>query len=148
MVLAGGGVGQRVGDVQAVTVEVAAAHVADGDHLVAQLMGDPCCVRADVAETLDGYANLRRIVVPQATQRLVHADHHAAPGGLGAALAATNVDRLAGDDGRDGIADGHAVGVHDPGHRLGVGAHVRGGDVAVRADEQRYLAGVAAGQPF
>src|SRR5205807_9582214 len=36
--------------------------------------------------------------------------------------------------------------VHEPGHHLGVGAHVRGRDVAVRPDQDRDLGGEAAGQ--
>ena len=44
-----------------------------------------------------------------------------------------------------GIAHGHGVGVHDPGHGLGVRVDVGGGDVAVGADDDRDLGGVAAG---
>ena len=55
-------------------------------------------------------------------------------------------DRLAGDHGRDGVPDVHRVRVHDPGHRLGVGVDVRGGDVALGADEDADLGREAAGQ--
>ncbi len=40
----------------------------------------------------------------------------------------------------------HRVGVHDPGHDLGIGVHVGGGNVAVRADHARDFGGIAAGQ--
>src|SRR5258708_22985951 len=39
----------------------------------------------------------------------------------------------------------HGDGVHDPGHDLRVGTHVRRRDVLFRTDEDRYLGGVAAG---
>src|SRR5438477_463730 len=52
-------------------------------------------------------------------------------------------DRLAGDDAELRRADRHRVGVHDPGHRLGVGVDVRGGDVALGADDDADLGGVA-----
>ncbi len=38
----------------------------------------------------------------------------------------------------------HGVGIHDPGHRLFVCAHIGGGDVLFRADELDELGGVAA----
>ncbi len=40
----------------------------------------------------------------------------------------------------------HGDGVHDPGHDLRVGTHVRRRDVLFRTDEDRYLGGVAAGK--
>ena len=40
------------------------------------------------------------------------------------------------------------VGVHDPGHDLGVGADIGGGNVLVRPQQDGDLAGVAAGQPL
>ena len=42
----------------------------------------------------------------------------------------------------------HGIGVHDPGHDLGVGTHVGRGDVAFRADEEADLGGIAPGQPL
>ena len=63
----------------------------------------------------------------------------AAGRGLVAALGAAEADRLAGDDARDRVPDVHRVGVHHPGHDLGVGVHVRRGDVALRADEHLDL---------
>ena len=59
---------------------------------------------------------------------------------------AAEADRLAGDDARDRVARVHRVGVHDPGHDLGVGVHVRRRDVALRADEDLDLGDEAAGQ--
>ena len=65
---------------------------------------------------------------------------------LVAALRAAEADRLAGDDARDRVADVHRVGVHHPGHDLGVGVDVRRRDVLLGADEDLDLGGEAAGQ--
>ena len=57
------------------------------------------------------------------------------------------LDRLAGDARRvEAVKLG--VFVHDPGHHLGVGAHVGGGDVLVGADEVVDLLDELAGQPL
>ena len=69
----------------------------------------------------------------------------AAAGGLAASARAADVDGLAGDDGGDGLAHVHGVGVHDPGHGLLVGVHVGRGNVFFRADEFDQFGGVAAG---
>ena len=52
--------------------------------------------------------------------------------------------RLAGDDAGGGAAGVHRVRVHHPGHDLAVGVDVRRRDVALRADDDADLAGVAA----
>ena len=78
--------------------------------------------------------------------RLVADDHHAAAGGLAASARAAHVQRLAGYDGRHGLAHVHGVGVHHPRHRLLVGVDVGSGHVLLRADELDELSGVAAGQ--
>ncbi len=72
----------------------------------------------------------------------------AAGGRLVATLRAAEADRLAGDDARDGVAGVHRVGVHHPGHDLGVGVDVRGRDVLLGADEDLDLGEEAAGQPL
>ena len=75
-------------------------------------------------------------------------DHAAAAGGLGTAARAAESERLAGDDGGDGVARVHGVGVHDPGHHLLIGIDVGRGHVAFRSDEVDDLGGVAAGELF
>ena len=55
-------------------------------------------------------------------------------------------DRLAGDDARHGVAAVHRDGVHDPGHRLGVGTDIGRRDVGVGADDALELGREAAGQ--
>jgi len=69
-----------------------------------------------------------------------------APGGLGASECAADGHGLAGDNARLGVALMHRDRVHDPGHDLLVGAHVRRGNVLGRADDDADLGGVAAGQ--
>ena len=81
-----------------------------------------------------------------AFQGLLRDQDDAEAGGVYAPLGAADGDGLAGDDGGDGVADVHGVGVHDPGHDLPVGADVGGGDVAVWADQQADLGGVATGE--
>ena len=65
---------------------------------------------------------------------------------LVAALRAAEADRLAGDDAGDRVAGVHRVGVHHPGHDLGVGVDVRRRDVLLGSDEDLDLGEEAAGQ--
>ena len=65
---------------------------------------------------------------------LARRDHHAAAGRFAAAERSAHDDRLAGDDGGFGVADVHAVGVHDPRHDLFVGVDVGRRHVLVGAD--------------
>ena len=104
--------------------------------------GDP-----GVAEALDRDRGAIEVEADVAS-RLDDGHDRAAAGSLDAALGAAQADGLAGDDGGDGVPDVHRVGVHDPGHRLGVRVHVRGRDVPLRADEDADLGRVAARQPF
>ncbi len=121
----------------------AAVVLGDADDGVALFGEELGGVGADVAEALnddaaafDGHAEV--------LHRLVADDGDAAAGGLAASARAAEVDGLAGDDGVDGLAHVHGVGVHDPGHGLLVGAHVGGGNVFFGADEFDELGGVAA----
>jgi hypothetical protein len=47
-----------------------------------------------------------------------------------------------------GVADGHAVGVHDPGHDLGIRPHIGRGNIGVRADQGDQFSGITAGETF
>ena len=78
--------------------------------------------------------------------RFDDAEDRAARRRLVAALGAAQADRLAGDDARDGVAGVHGVGVHHPGHDLGVGVDVRRRDVLLGADEDLDLGEEPAGQ--
>ena len=51
---------------------------------------------------------------------------------------------LPGDHGGHRVAHVHGIRVHDPGHHLHVGAHVRGRNVAVRTHQRNDFGGVAA----
>ncbi len=42
----------------------------------------------------------------------------------------------------------HAVGIHDPAHHLGIGIHIRGGDIRIGADEHDDLRGIAPRHPL
>src|SRR5262249_50796032 len=64
--------------------------------------------------------------------------------GFGTPLRAANAQWFAGHHARDRVAVVHAVGIHDPGHRLRACVDVRRGDVAVWPDEHRDLGRVAA----
>ena len=72
-------------------------------------------------------------------------DHHAAAGGFAASARSAHVQRLAGDDGGDGLPHVHGVGVHHPRHGLFVGVDVGRRNVFLGADELDQLGGVAAG---
>src|SRR5207342_758976 len=119
--------------------------VADRDDGRTFVANEPGGDRAGVAEALDGDGRPAQ-VHPEVGCRLDDAVHGAAGRRLVATLRATERDRLAGDDARDGVPDVHRVGVHDPGHRLGVRVHVRGGDVPLRPDDDADLGRVTPGQ--
>ncbi len=78
--------------------------------------------------------------------RFARDDHHAAAGRLAPSERSAHLDRLAGHDRGRGVADVHAVGVHDPRHDLIVGVDVGRRDVLVRADGVDDLGDVAARQ--
>jgi hypothetical protein len=135
------------GDVDAVLVVEAAVVLGDAGDGVALFGEELGGVGADVAEALDddaaavdGHAEV--------FHGLVADDGDAAASCLFASAGAAEIDRLAGDDGVDGLAHVHGVGVHDPGHGLLVGAHVGGGDVFFGSDELHEFGGVAAGHAF
>ena len=102
---------------------------------------------ASIAETLNGNG--------RATQRnLLHLARffddveQAAGGGLAAALRTPDRNGFAGDDAMGGMADGHGIGVHDPGHGLRVGVNIRRGNVHGRSDDRQNFAGVTARHAF
>jgi hypothetical protein len=129
--------------IEAMRAVDAAPDVRDGDHACAELVGDPCRHSADLAEALDGDSSaLHRD--PKVAADLDHAGHHATAGRLGTPQRAADLDGLAGDHAGHRVALLLGVGIHHPGHHLGVGAEIRGGDVAVRSDHVDDLGGVAA----
>ncbi len=74
--------------------------------------------------------------------------HATPPGRLRTPQGATNTERFTRDHTRHGIAFVHAVGVHNPGHHLGVGVHSRGWNIAGWANEKSDFRGIAAREPF
>ena len=118
--------------VEPVAAGDAADRVADGDDAGADLLEQRRRRRAGVAEALDGDG--RAVDVEPDVARCLDDRHdRAAAGGLDAALGPAQADRLAGDDAGHGVPDVHRVGVHHPGHHLGVRVHVRRRDVLLRA---------------
>jgi hypothetical protein len=133
-------------------VDVEPVHVADATRRVGhrddrrallghELGGD----RPGIAEPLDRDARGAEVHA-QVLGSLDHRVDAATRRRLVAPLRPAQRDRLAGDDARDGVPDMHRVRVHHPGHHLGVGVHVGGGDVALRADEDLDLGREPAGQ--
>ena len=102
-------------------------------------------MRADVAESLDDGGRVGGRDV-ESVERAKGEERHAVTGRLAPAKRAAGADRLAGDDLRHGHALVHGVGVHEPGHHLLVGAHVRRHDVGARPDEGNHLLHVAAAE--
>ena len=102
-------------------------------------------MRADVAEALDDRGRLGRRDV-ESVERAKGEEGDAVAGRLAPAERAAGADRLAGDDLRHGHALIHGIGVHEPGHHLLVGAHVRRHHVGPRADEGNHFLHVAAGE--
>src|SRR6185369_13037772 len=135
----------HLADVEAVRVVDAAGRVGDGDDRRALLNDQPGGDRAGVAEALDRDAR-RGQVHPEMARRLDDRVHAATGRRLVAAFGATEADGLAGDDARDRVARVHGIGVHHPGHDLGVGVDVRRRDVLLGSDEDLDLGEKAAGQ--
>ena len=102
---------------------------------------------ADVAEPLDGHGGALKLEAPLAAQLLD--DVEDAPAcRLQPSQRAADGNGLAGDGAGDGVALVHADRVHDPGHDLLVGAHVRRRNILRRPDDDADLRGVAARQVF
>ncbi len=131
------------GDIDAVGVVEAAVVLGDSDDGVTLFGEEFRGVRADVAKalnddaaTVDGHAEMLHGFIAD--------DRDAATGRFFSPAGAAEVDGLAGDDGVDGLAHVHGVGVHDPSHGLLVGAHIGRGNILFRADELDEFGGVAA----
>ena len=98
---------------------------------------------ADVAEALDRDARVAQRQADAVADGLEDVDD-AEAGRLAPAGGAADDDGLAGHDARHGVADLLGVRVHEPRHLALAGAHVRGRDVLLRADDRDELGGVAA----
>src|SRR5690606_37331927 len=118
--------------------------VVNSHHFGAVLMEQPGSRTANVAKPL--YGNPRTV---DGDARITHGfrchNKHTATRRLHAAKAAANADGLTGDHPRRCNADIHGVGVHHPGHGLGIGVDVGGGDVVHGANDQADFADVTTG---
>ena len=107
--------------------------------------------RADVAEALDEVRRLAQVHLVIGCP-LLHDVDHALPGGLIAAYAAAELDRLARHHviGAMPVQRGHGrqVGVEHPGHDLCVSIHIGGRNVVVGADVIAQCEGEAASDAF
>ncbi len=144
---AGTGVPEQCLRVEAGRVVDAAADVGHRDDgaagVVHELRGQP----ADLSEALHRHGDPARVDSGVA-QRAERGVHDSPAGGTAAALRSADRGGLAGHHTGDRVAGVGGVGVHQPGHRLLVGADVRGGDVLLRADHRHQLGGVPAGDPL
>ena len=120
------------------TVMTPPLDVGDRDDAGARCVEQPGRRLADVAEALDRDARTRQLEAQPACGVLDRVDD-ALAGRVGSADRAADRDRLAGDDAGDGVAAVHRDGVHDPGHRLGVGPDVGRRDVRVGPDDALEL---------
>ena len=128
--------------VESVLVHDTARQVGHGDHAGASRRELARGDAADVAEALHHAPLVRK---PPAESSACAVDHHhdADAGRLVPEHGATDRDRLARDDLRDGVALLHRVRVHHPRHGLLVRRHVGCRDVLLRADDVDELGGVA-----
>ena len=103
----------------------------------------PRCIRAHVAKALDNHAASVDGHI-QVAEALIADNHHAAACRFHASARSADVQRLARNNARHGLAHMHGVGVHDPGHRLLVGVYIRRGHIFFRPDEVDDLRGIPA----
>ena len=129
----GGDVLVERGDVDAVGVVDGALDVAGGHDLGALLGHQARAPRAHVAVALDGHAHVRELL-SVVLEDLAQREHAPAPSRGVTPERAVQPDGLAGDDAGAEPVVARVV-VEDPRHDLGVGVHVRGGDVGRRPDE-------------
>ena len=138
----------QLGNVEAVAVVDAARRVADRDDLRSSLVQQAArrwsrhC-QSPAPTTVAPFSGMCEMLA-----RALDGVEDAAAGGFVAAQRSAQADGLARDHAGNGIALGHAVGVHDPGHGLRVGVDVGRGNVLLRPDERQNRAGVAARHPF
>ena len=124
-----------------------AAVVLYGNNLCTVFGERSCRRRAHVSETL--YRDARAFERERKLLRDgARNDNYAATGGVGTSETTAKRYGLSGNNSRSGPALIHRVGVHHPGHHLLVRIHVRRGNVAIRSEQDIYLAGVTPRQPF
>ena len=134
-------------DIESVGIGDPSMNVGDRDDPSASLIEQTGRSLADVAEALDSDTGAVELE-PAAASRVRDRVDDALAGRVRAADRTADGDRLAGHDARHRIAPMHRDRVHDPGHRLGVRAHVGCRDVRVGADDPLELGSEATGQGF
>src|SRR6266436_3304223 len=108
------------------------------------LFGEESCRgRAGIAKSLNGNGRAaKRDLLELAS--LFNYVKQPARGGFAASLGTADGDGFAGNHTVRGMADGHSVGVHNPGHGLCTGVDIRCGNVHGRSNDRQNLAGVTA----
>src|SRR5215510_351783 len=110
-------------------------------------MEQPRAYAAHISRSLHDYTRLARRHL-ESLAGFVDNKQYAAAGSLAPARGAAEVYWLPGYHCVNGVPRVHRVGVHDPGHGLFVGVHVRSGNISLRSDEVAKLCRVASCHPF
>ncbi len=132
LALAGG----RFFRVDAVEVTDRPLAVADGDYFRPEhFLAEPGGVIAGVAVAVHGHGGFAEVDAER-PGGLADGEHTAAGGSVAAARRSANSQRFTRDDTELRLAGDDGVFIHHPGHDLGGGIDVRGGDVFFRPDER------------
>ena len=138
---------QQRRDVESVWIVQPARHIADSDNLRSVFRQTFRRVAADIAEALYYCRTVRHFHV-EIFSRLAGKKYQAATRGFRAAQRTAQHNGFAGDDLAYRPPHLLAVGVHDPRHRLLIGAHVGSRDVAVGTDDVDNLHRVPPREPL
>src|SRR5215212_8865383 len=114
---------------------------------ISRLMQQARTDTADVTRALNHHARLGRRH-PESLDGFVDHKQYSASGSFATAGRATQIYRLARVHRRNGVARVHGVSVHNPGHGLLVGVHVRSRHVLFWSNEVEQLGGITARHAF
>src|SRR5256714_8892017 len=110
-------------------------------------MEETCSDRASITIALNTHASALQGHT-HALGGLASDKEHTGSGCIVTAFATSNRERLAGDDSGNRVASMHGVGIHNPCHHLRVCIDIRCGDIAMRANNDRYFSRIAVCQAF
>ncbi len=134
-------------DVEAARIINASGYVADRHDPGAGFVHEAGGVGAHIPESLDGDCRITDVQLQVAEGFEGHA-HHTPAGGVFTSETPSDRKRFTRDDARNRVSDLLTVGIHDPGHDLGVGADVRSRHVLFRPDQRENLCRIATGEPL
>src|SRR5215469_598998 len=135
------------GHVDAFRIIDATMDVAQANDCTVQFVQEACRDTADVTKSLD---DDRRFVWSHAQGKHSFTRNHldATRSCFKPAFAATNGQRFPSDHSWYGIALVHGIGIHDPGHDLGIRVHIWSGNITIGANQDRNLGSIAACKTF